>query len=256
MATRKSSSSGRIEREVRERCGGWKHDAACACGGSGWGTFYIYEGEERADVKDPYPHVCPDCLGSGYAPVHYTVPYNNDYYPRGNDREPPCPTCGGYGQLFEVAAFQGRTTEEAKANAKAAMAAPPPKKIVKLTISRQPQQAAAEGEGPTLEAATQQAENRVAKDAIDIGQAEVVQAGGEHGVLEINAMDEVAARTEWNSRKSPSSALTQFECLVAPRQGFLGIGKRSGVWKAHWAVPFRVRIAYKRPAEVTVSYTE
>lgn len=161
-----------------------------------------------------------------------------------------------HGHGHKKRSFSAKTVEEAQANAKVAMAGMPAEKIVKLATSREPLEDAAVANGADQDAATKAAQARIPSEAFDVSVAEVVQKGGERGVVELEALSETEARVQWSSRKPPSSDLDRFECVAQPRGGFLGIGKKTGVWKAHWSIAWRVRITYRLPAEVTLTYKE
>jgi hypothetical protein len=149
--------------------------------------------------------------------------------------------------------FEGKTVEEAKAAV--ALSGIPQEQIHDLEVTRNVQDATVEGEGKSIEAAIEAARTRVPSQAFDVSSAEIIQQGQE-GIVEIQAQTETEARERWKIQTPQAAALETFKCEVQPKDGFLGIGKKQGLWKAYWSKPFKARISYKVPAQVTVKYME
>lgn len=149
--------------------------------------------------------------------------------------------------------FYGQTVDEAKAAAQAAGI--PPGKVKELKVTRTVRDDTVKGEGPDAAAAINAAKGRVPSAAFDVGAAEVF-ATGEKGQLEIKAQSEGEARNDWRIEAPPGASLDACECQVAPKSGFLGIGQRLGIWRMGWSTPFRAKVSYKLPAEVTLTYQE
>ena len=149
--------------------------------------------------------------------------------------------------------FYGQTEDEAKAAAQAAGI--PSDKVKEVKVTRSVRDDTVKGEGPDADAAINAAKGRVPSAAFDIGAAQVF-APGEKGQLEIKAQSESDARNDWKIQAPPGASLDACECRVAPKSGFLGIGKKPGIWKIGWSTPFRAKVPYKLPAEATLTYLE
>lgn len=149
--------------------------------------------------------------------------------------------------------FYGKTEEEAKVAAQQAGIAPD--KILDIKVTRQVQSRTAEGASADKDKAINATKERVPSEAFDVGTAKIIRAG-ESGVVEVQAQTEMVARQQWQSTVSKEAVLDKIECIVAPREGFFGIGKKPGMWKAYWSIPFKIQISYKLPAEVTLRYKE
>jgi hypothetical protein len=120
--------------------------------------------------------------------------------------------------------FTGTTEEEARAAA--AAAGIPPEKITELRLTGAVRSESLSGEGPDAEAARKAVRGRVPSTPSEVG---------EPGILAIGAKGE------------PD---------LAPKGGFLGIGKKPGRWNISWSTPFRARISFKSAAKVTLTYKE
>jgi len=150
--------------------------------------------------------------------------------------------------------FYGKTEQEAMGAARKAGIASD--NIRELKVTRPAQSGRAEGVGADRDEAIDAAKGRVPADAFGVGEAEIIQTG-EDGVLEIQAQTELVARQESNATVSRKEAsVDRLECTVAPRKGFLGMGKKPGMWKAYWSVPFKAQVSYRLSAEVTLRYVE
>jgi hypothetical protein len=162
-----------------------------------------------------------------------------------------CESCAAAleGFIGHVLKFQGKTADEAMTAAQAA--AVPNAKTQSIKVTHDVVANAAEGMGADADGAIEAAKRKVPAEAFDVGAAEIVRSGGQ-GEIRVEAESATKAFAE-----APEGAgFVGTTCLVEPKPGFLGIGKKPGVFSFAWTRPFRARIPYKLPAEVTLTYTE
>jgi hypothetical protein len=146
--------------------------------------------------------------------------------------------------------FQGNTVEAAKA---AAARAIPAEQIRDLQVTQQVEEKYAEGEGASAEEAIRAAQGRVPAVAFEVSAAEITQEG-QQGTIQVQADSETQAHQAWVGCVPVGASAENVRCLTPPVKGFLGMGKRAGLWEVEWSVPFIARISYKSPAVVTVWY--
>jgi hypothetical protein len=158
--------------------------------------------------------------------------------------------------------FEGKTIKEAE---EAALADIPKEKIVSLRTIKDGENRAVAikyGEEEAIKAAKASLldiEKNRKKDGIDIfdiGPVTILEKGT-RGIFEIEAFSEEEAQESWKTwnRNQPKSArLDELECSSKPSKGFAGIGKKKGLWKAHWSTPFTAEIKYRQPAVVEAKF--
>jgi hypothetical protein len=125
--------------------------------------------------------------------------------------------------------------------------------IHEIRTTRPEREKVAEGEGNNPEEAIANAKSDIPPDAVDIGPPEMVREA-EHGTVEIQAQSEEEARERWESQKAKDATLDDLICMTQPRRGFIGIGRRLGIWEVTWSRPSVVRFSYRVPAEVSVTW--
>lgn len=170
-----------------------------------------------------------------------------------------CPNCASrleefLGPTLKTQKYYGESVDEAMAAAEAAATALD--NVQEIKVTRNVQDETAHGKGRDANAAIEDARRRVPSDLFSrSSSAEIIQTG-ERGTEEIQAQTAAIARQQWRSRAPEGATLDGLECKIAPRSGFLGLGKKPGVWKANWSTPFRAQISYTVKAEVTLTYRE
>lgn len=149
--------------------------------------------------------------------------------------------------------FYGKTTEEAMAAALAAGISS--EQAQNLKVTRDVKEETVEGEGPDADGAIKAVTARLPSGAgaFAVGAAEIIQEG-EKGQMEIEAPTEAIADEQWKPKALTGAVVHKRECLIAPNAGFLGIGKKPGLWRFSWSTPFKARVSYKLPAQVTLTY--
>ena len=169
-----------------------------------------------------------------------------------------CPSCSarldGYlGPPLRTREFQGQSVDEAKAAAEGAGI--PPDKVKNLEVTHGVWVENATGEGPDADAAIKAARGGVPSAAFYVSSAEFLSTG-ENGELVVEAQLESIAREQWKAHAPAGATLDLCECQLAPKSGFLGIGKKPGAWKIRWSTLFKAKLYYKLPAVVTLTYWE
>ncbi len=101
----------------------------------------------------------------------------------------------------------------------------------------------AEASGPTAEAAEAALKQKVNLWEKTIVEQRVEPAGRHE--QEVHAHSEEDARQYLLYFGPLGGTLVTLSCVVAPKRGFLGIGKRRGTWKAIHDVPFRATAIYR-----------
>ncbi len=155
------------------------------------------------------------------------------------------------GPTLKTRTFTGKTEEEARAAADASDI--PGDKVTEVKVTRGVREETVKAEGSDAEAAQKAARARIPSAAFDVGEPQVL-ATGEKGAVEIEAQLESDARSDWKPKAPAGAILDACECLVPPKAGFIGIGRKPGLWKISWYTPFRAQVSYKLPVEVTVTY--
>ncbi len=88
-----------------------------------------------------------------------------------------------------------------------------------------------------------------------ISEPEIIQKG-ESGIFRATSQTEEEAEKLFRSKISSQRIHHLVECETQPTNGFMGIGKKPGIWKISWEKPFVVRITYLSPAIIKVKYKE
>ncbi len=131
----------------------------------------------------------------------------------------------------------------------------PPNKIHDILLIRYPKTIVREGEGKTYEEALASSKSYMPSDAIEFSKPEILQTGDE-GVTEISAQDKNLALNKYSETTGGNRRSYKLECLLEPNPGFLGLGKKPGIWKFHWQQPVVVRCSYLIPANVLARYKQ
>ncbi len=156
------------------------------------------------------------------------------------------------GEAREYRQFPGKTGEEGLAAAQAAGIAEERIRAAKVTAPER--QAQSEGFGATVEAAIEAARSTIPLGAFDIWPPEVVVTG-QQGIVEVQAQTEAEAGAQWKASAPSGAKLESLKCETVPKGGVIGMGRKPGTWKAYWSTPFRARVVYRLPPQVTVLYT-
>jgi tetratricopeptide (TPR) repeat protein len=154
--------------------------------------------------------------------------------------------------LHKTLTFYGHTEEEAKAKAYAAGI--PEERVIKFEVTPVTEDDV-RGSAPDPEGAIEAAKARVPDSAFDVGSPEIIDKG-KKGQCEMQVHTRKSAHKGWRSKASRDAILDKCECLVPPKSGFLGIGRKPGLWKISWTTPAEARVFYKLPAKVTLTYSE
>ncbi len=148
--------------------------------------------------------------------------------------------------------FDGITVDEARTKASRELA---DKKIYDFLINRYEKTGVSQGNGNTLDQATDTARKQIPSIALNITSREILQQA-EKGVFQTEGQTEEEAIRQLKSNIMHTSIICNSECLVAPKEGFLGLGKKPGKWRIQWEKDFIVKFTYVIPAIVTVRYEQ
>ncbi len=111
----------------------------------------------------------------------------------------------------------------------------------------------ATAQGRSADEAVATVMTRLPQGAFDARPPQIAQEG-HAGEVEVTEREESDARRAWR-RKAPRGAqLDSLECKQAPKNGFAGLGKRPGIWIAHWSAPFIAEVHYKTQAVVSARF--
>jgi len=181
----------------------------------------------------------------------------DDYYGCWTCGQDPC-VCGEeddnyYDNLPELhhKIFEGKTAAEAKAKAEKNA----PASVKSIDITRDVQEKKAVGEGKDRNTAILAAEKSVPANAFDTGAPSVLQ-DSRCGETVIQAMSESDVKKIWKHGAPDNAVLNECECKSLPNKGFIGFGRKHGIWKVQWQTPVKVGLTYKLPAQVTLTYEE
>jgi hypothetical protein len=100
-----------------------------------------------------------------------------------------------------------------------------------------------EGEGNSFEDAKKAALDKIPQGERENVTLDIVKYGKE-GVDTILAMSRDEAIGFWKE-KSPDLLYKSINCIVQPKVGFMGLGKKVGEWRIHWTNSYKVRIFYR-----------
>ena len=142
--------------------------------------------------------------------------------------------------------FPGKSVDAAKATAEAAILS---ENDIQLEVVRDVQEKTTEGKGKSASEAIDAAKAQVPPDAFDIGDGRIIHEGKEN-IVEVQADLEVEAGTLWKKSMPEGAQLLTLECTLEPKKGFMGIGRKRGIWKCKWLIPFKAQVDYKMPAVV------
>jgi hypothetical protein len=118
---------------------------------------------------------------------------------------------------------------------------------------RDVREASASAQGKTAQEALAAVANRLPAEAFAARPAALIQEG-QSGEIEIEALDESAARREWRRKAPRGATLTGLTCTQPPKNGIMGVGKKPGKWVAHWSAPYIAEVAYMMPAVISARY--
>jgi hypothetical protein len=149
--------------------------------------------------------------------------------------------------------FYGLTEEEAQTAASQSGIAR--EKIKEIKVTRLLKDDSATAKGKEASAAFESAKKKVPSEAFEISKPELVQSG-DQGSVEILDETEAGARKQCITKVPKNASIDGITCTTPPKAGFLGIGKKLGVYVVKWSIPFCARITYKLPVRVSVSYKE
>jgi hypothetical protein len=148
--------------------------------------------------------------------------------------------------------FKGQSIEEIKEAAKAEI---PENRIVSFDIKCDAKDYWIKGEGKSPDEALERASERIPRDAFEKTEPEITREGS-RGIVEVSAYSEDETRIDWASNAPENAGFEKLECILPPQKGFIGLGRKKGIWKVHWSLSYIARVSFKKPAEVTVYYNE
>jgi hypothetical protein len=158
-----------------------------------------------------------------------------------------CDAVQTYNLTVSSKQFEGKTLDEALANASSAIA---PRKILDHKIVHDAKEETVTGIGNSSQAAIDSAKQKMPAESFDQSAGEIIQRSQDF-TMEINAFSEQEARNIWYRGSPEGAKLNKLSCAIAPKRGFLGRDKQ-GSWKAEWSTPFIAKMTYKIPAVITV----
>ena len=145
--------------------------------------------------------------------------------------------------------FKGESIAEAERLARETMGGD----LLGTDVIKDVKEMSATAQGRSADEAVATVMTRLPQGAFDARPPQIIQEG-HAGEVEVTEREESDARRAWR-RKAPRGAqLDSLECKQAPKNGFAGLGKRPGIWMAHWSAPFIAEVRYKTPAVVSARF--
>ena len=145
--------------------------------------------------------------------------------------------------------FMGQSIEEAERLAREALG----DELLGTDVFKDVKEASAVAQGRSADEAAATVMTRIPKHAFDVQSAQIIQEG-HSGQVEVIEQEESEARRAWRKKAPRGAQLDALECRRAPKNGFVGVGKRPGTWIARWSAPFIAELSYKMPAVVSARY--
>jgi hypothetical protein len=125
--------------------------------------------------------------------------------------------------------------------------------LVSIKISGPGGLATVEGAGDTADGAIETAKESIPPHAFNVGAPALIEQS-QSRVLEVEALIEEEAPSRALQQLPAGCPLATVNCQSRPRCEFLGIGKRPGIWTVRYRTPFRAKISFQPPPQVTVSF--
>jgi hypothetical protein len=148
--------------------------------------------------------------------------------------------------------FWGRTDREAL---EAAAEEVPSASAHDIRVTQRAQRRSATASRNTAEVALEAARKKVPDDAFDVSDGEIVEPAG-RGTVQVGAFSRDEAHELCQAAAPKGAAVKSPTRFAAHTRGFLGIGRRPGIWRADWSKQAVARVTYKLPAVVTVRLKE
>lgn len=167
--------------------------------------------------------------------------------------------------------FEGNSIEDAKRNAIDELGQ---KRILEFVVYSDREEYKWQGEGKTLEDAIWNGKKwfdlNPETNSLQISPTKIVSfASGkclsalpetiqkaESGTFHTMAYTSDEAQGLFSNSISAYVLHHEVECITAPTNGFMGIGKKAGTWRVNWDKPCVVRLTFIRPAVVKVRYRD
>lgn len=150
--------------------------------------------------------------------------------------------------LYDTFTFLGRTEKQARDAAAKGMPSP---RVHDIRVTQKVRTKSATAARKTAEGALKASRDKVPDDAFDVSEGEIVQEA-DQGTVKAEAYSQEDAQELCKQAAPTGASVKEATCVTEPSKGFLGVGKKPGVWQADWSKPFRAKVTYKLPAEVTV----
>lgn len=152
----------------------------------------------------------------------------------------------------KVKDFAGATIEEVSA---AVMSVIPEDRIDRMQ-PRDFESRTIQADGNTSKEAINNVKKLIPKEAFEIGKIRI-DSEGQLGSDDIEANSENEARNVWQSLPKERAFIKEIKAVSLPKNGFLGFGKKKGIWKVAWSVPYIAKVSFKLPIVVlSVTYYE
>lgn len=186
------------------------------------------------------------------------------------EMKPPITLVAGKPYITEEALIiKASTVEEAKK--KVNKIVPPDAKVIAIDVMQDGTPQTKEGEGFSKENALENAKRLLPKDA-EIKSPYLAKHGDERiskkdsiygEKLQIEAFSEEEAIDEAISKLPKGASIPEVICTKSMSKGFLGLGKKPGVYEIIWLLPWyivpwkfptKVALTYKQPASIKVRF--
>lgn len=125
--------------------------------------------------------------------------------------------------------------------------------LVSISIPVSANETSIEATGDTAEAAIKAAKASIPVHASNIGSPTIIEQS-QSGEFKVEALTEVEARSRSEQKLPSGCQVSTIDCLQRPKKGFLGIAKRGGIWAVTYRTPFRAKISFRSPPQVSVLF--
>lgn len=147
---------------------------------------------------------------------------------------------------------EGKTIAEAKAIAESRLS---DGKIILLKVVQNPGAKVVQAHGRTDDEALASARTRVPNGACEVGQA-VLREPCRSGSLRIEAYAEKDVTEACRANAPAGASVVATKCEVVPKKGFLGIGRKKGVWTVSWSTQALAEVSVALSAVIEIVAVE